>query len=191
MRVWDPLFPQRLAHLLQARGQDAQAPTDLGVLGVVITIPGEAVLESLGGSLKGGVVYKSLATPAAGAEFSFVVPTRKVWVPLIFSAQLVTSAVAVTRFPRLRIREPGAATVLTIPAVATQAAGLTVAYNWARGLPARSGAGPSENTISMEFPGPYSPGYPEGWEFRSATGNLDGADQWSLVRAVVEEFDVA
>jgi len=71
MQVYDPLFPQRLAKLLQSAGTNIQAPRELPVSGIVIAIPGDSLLqnapEGFGSRLLGDSATQEFTNLSSGA----------------------------------------------------------------------------------------------------------------------------
>lgn len=127
----------------------------------------------------------AVPAPAAGADWTFTVPSGVVWKILTVRAQLTASAVVANRQPRLVITD-GTFTLATVEAAASIVASATVAITWvAGGLTSAAG-------VSGNFPGVMFPGYmfETGWTIATTTTNKDAGDQWSnIVMAVEERFE--
>jgi hypothetical protein len=121
-------------------------------------------------------------TPGAGADIAETVGFRRRWRLRSFKARFVTSAAVANRFPHL-ILDDGANTFVNVPPQAAQAATATVDYVWAPGLP-------QPVLIDGVAMGPLPTEWPmaSGWRVRTLTTNIQGADQWSVVRYEVEEW---
>lgn len=180
--IFDPRFPQRLAHILQSRGTSVQAPQDLGVLGVVITIPGEAVLENVGGEK---LSYQSTGypNPAAGAAFTVQVPSTDTWLLRAAFFRYVSSAVAATRYMLVEVTEPGGAVHWRTLHPSGQAASVTVDYS------AIIGVGQNFSNLDRVFPLP-SVYVPPLHTIRIYSREIQAGDQISLVRLQFERFGI-
>lgn len=190
MKIYDPVFAQRLQRLLQSRGQ-FEVPLEVPFAGLVITIPGEMLLERAGesGARANSTVLETFASPAAGAEILNLGPSvssREAWRPLIFRARLVTDATVITRYGDLRITNDPSGTPTTDfyrdGIVNGQAASITRDYVWALGHGAVV-----ENTGNNRIVRPM----PDfillpGQRLTTFTLNLQAGDQWSLVNLVYE-----
>lgn len=125
-----------------------------------------------------------IANPAAGADWSVTVPGGRLWRPLGITAKLVTSAVAGTRSPALKLTDQ-TNTLVELAPFSTQATGLTVLYSWSNG--SVSGAGSSATgVITTALPDWV---LPAGYVIGPTTAAIDTGDQWSQVVAWVEEVD--
>jgi len=188
VKIFDPLWAQRLAKILQTRGTSPEAPTDLPFAGIVITIPGEAVLENLAGITAAraiGISKTELTDPANGTEFRVTVPAGEAWRLLSIHAQLVTSATVATRSVYLFV--DGGSTVRPIyrdalPSGTGQAASTTWQYTWALGTPIMEESG----NFKKVRPLPDLILLP-GWAFQSNTINLQAGDSWEIVTYVIEK----
>lgn len=123
-----------------------------------------------------------VAAPAAGAEWSLVVPGGHIYVPLAVHWRLVTSATVNSRVARLAIGD-GVQQIVDVPPNASQAASLTYSYAW---LPSPSGILTGAFMLSS---------LPEvelltGWTIGSVTALLDAADQYDQVRVLVDDMTV-
>lgn len=114
-----------------------------------------------------------VASPAAGSDWSLVVPSGHVYRLLAVAAQLVTSAVVATRSVRLNVSD-GVRTFLSVPPGATQAASLTRLYSW---LPS-VGFGAFGLAIGSNLP---DLDLAAGWSIGTTTEAVDVGDQWSAV----------
>lgn len=112
-----------------------------------------------------------VAAPAAGADWTLIVPAGHLYRVLSVYAQLVTSAVVNTRVARLALGD-GVRTFLDLPPAASQAASLTRRYAWAPGV-----SGSSQGT-GVES---YLPDVTlsAGWTIGSVTDLIDVGDTWT------------
>ena len=133
----------------------------------------------LGGGLAVEGIHReiSVPSPAAGAEWSFTLPSGYDYLVALGRATFVASAAAATRTPGFQISngdglqfyasQPGTSVAATL----TQ----TVSYS-TDGAQGPSGAS-AVNTIDV--PEVILPG---GWRIGSLTGLIDAADQYSAIR---------
>lgn len=128
---------------------------------------------------------KTQTSPAAATDFTMVVPANKWWRLYSAHAKLVSDGNATVRAVNLII-DDGTNNLWTMSDPG-QAASITVNWNLVPGatLPANA----ATSAISRIFPvmacvlGP-------GYRFRSSTPTgLQGADQWSEINMLVEEFN--
>jgi hypothetical protein len=184
VKIFDPQFAIRLARLLQARGTNVEAPQDVPFAGLVITIPGEAVLENAGGpALRAtGIVNAILVAPVAGAEFEQVIPAGEAWHPLVFFYRLVTNATAVTRYPALIIDNNSAGQPFYRDEVTSgQPASETWDYSWGLGSYVR------ENTGLFRSVRPFPDVVlTQGMRFRVNVANMQAGDDVSVVSMIYE-----
>jgi hypothetical protein len=149
-------------------------------------------LELIGGAL-GRSVYELLrqrlvkevpvASPAAGAEWSTVVPAGTTWELLSVQETLATSAVVANRVASVQVPDASAARVLRIAGGGLDAASLTTMETFAAGL------GTTENVSHHQAPLPAPPAIlPGGWQVGSLTTNIDVGDQYSAILVVVREW---
>lgn len=95
----------------------------------------------MGGQVSGESAWRRVrvvnvgSVPSAGADWLVTVPAGKVWRVLSAYAQLVSSAVAGQRSPRLQVGD-GVATFLDLPPVNGQGSGITHRYAWGPALSA-------------------------------------------------------
>lgn len=125
----------------------------------------------------------TVSNPAAGSEWSQVVPTGARWKIVAVVAQLVTSAAVATRSVRLFL-DDGANVFFATPAAATQAAGATVAYSYGDG----AGGPITADAAFIEAPLPNDCYLLGGFRIRSKTANIDVGDQYSLITLLVQEW---
>jgi hypothetical protein len=126
--------------------------------------------------------YRRVVTvpqPAAGADWSLIVPAGSVYELVSVYGSLTTSAVVADRGARLQLGD-GHATYLDLAPQAVQAASLTNRYAWAAGMSTFS----ADSGQVMGLPRLY---LEPGWTLGSATDGIDVADQWSTVYALVLE----
>ena len=133
------------------------------------------------------IAVKSTADPAANAEFTFTVPTGKLWEPISLSVQLVQGATQ-TPWPYLVIddgtntlcQQPGGSAALGVSS--------TAQYTWARtglGGTASLGATPNINVISA-LPEIV---LPAGFRIRSNTIGKGANTDYGIPRLIVVEYD--
>lgn len=124
----------------------------------------------------------SVTTPGAGADWSQAVPTGARWRLAHLRALLTTAVAAGARNPHLQGVD-GAVIFESIPSPADQAASLAVEYTISDAFLAGSAAAAS-NVWSVDQPFMLD----AGWTLRVLTANIQGADQWTAVVIVVEEW---
>lgn len=172
MRILDPLFPAKLARLLQSKGTHLQAPTEAGVLGVVISIPADAVLERGGGR---ALAVNRLPDPAAGAGLTLVNGTEELWHPISLRFTLQTEVTAGMREVILAFDDGDATNGTYSETITTQeqAASLLFAYNFAQGLPREIDTSITRVQTSM----PRELTLSNGHRMRIVVNNIKAADQ--------------
>lgn len=126
-----------------------------------------------------------IASPAAGAEWSFVVPGGVTWEVIAVRAAFVTSAVVATRIPELDFTDADAKILGRIPPPATQVASTSTNILWNRGFGDHLNSG-GISGAALPFDLPLSSGY----TLRSNTFAIDVGDQWSAIVLFVREWDV-
>lgn len=142
----------------------------------------------MGGRFSGETTWRRsrcavpVVSPAAGADWSLVVPAGHVYRLRSVYAQLVTSAVVATRVADLIVKS-GERTVLILPPFASQAASLTRQYAW---FP-EAGGDTTGNGVSTSIPGLD---LPAGWSLGSSTALIDVADAWSGIMLLVDDLTV-
>jgi hypothetical protein len=142
--------------------------------------PGSPIVSSVDGP---GVIRAIVGTdPAAGVEISETVPTNARWRLLAVYAQLVTAVAAANREPSLVV-DDGANNLTVSSAFASQAASLTHQYSWHH-----------ENQLAAILNGTAHPlRLPRivamgGYRIRTATTNIQAADNWGAPNLLVEEW---
>lgn len=116
----------------------------------------------------------SVASPAAGADWSTTIPAGHLYQLLAIRAILTTSAAVANRAARLILGD-GTSTYASIPAPAVQAASLAVSYTWAAGAPGVS--------VDLAQLG-YLPDLvlPPAWTIGTSTRLIDVADAWTAIQ---------
>jgi hypothetical protein len=110
------------------------------------------------------------AAPAAGADWSFVVPAGHVYRVISLYASLVTAVAVANRVVQL-VASDGVASFLTIAPAAVQAASLTYGYAWWEHAPgALVGTGQAIPLVPLVLEA--------GWSLASSTTAIQAADQW-------------
>jgi hypothetical protein len=127
------------------------------------------------------IVYRP-AAPAAGADWSAVVPAGHTWRIIAIGATLVTSAAVATRVVHMAFND-GHGTYIRVPAQASQAASLTRYYAW---FP-ESGGDATGSGISTPLP---DGGLMAGWSVGTITELIDVADQWSNIALLLRDTTV-
>lgn len=120
--------------------------------------------------------------PAAGAEISESVPTGVRWRILAFRYSLTSSVAVANRDSQLTI-DDGANIFVQESAEAPQAASLAWRYTWAPGLVIGA-----QSNATVFVPLPVGLELNAGSRIRTATQNLQAADQYSAPQYFVEEF---
>jgi len=190
MIVRDPGFAQKVLHLLQARGTSPAVTNELGLLGFVVTIPAADVLENAAKAPQGFEVV-TLANPAAGADWTFVVPSDRIWVPQLLKARLTTAVAAANRAPLLEVRD-AAATLVTIlepksadSVGAVQPASRIFDWSWARLLGGAAVLNTGDGVSTQALPDLV---LPPGFQLGMRTIVLQAADQWSAIIMLVQSL---
>jgi hypothetical protein len=133
----------------------------------------------------GNIRYLSVANPGAGLDWSTTVPVNGRWRLQSVRATLVT-AVAVANREAILTFGVGGTLVYNAIAVPLQAASLTWVYSWGAGvntLLTVNGSTTPNVTTSI----PVDVWLPAGTSIGTATQNIQGADQWSLIALGIEE----
>ena len=118
----------------------------------------------------------TVAQPAAGADWTWTVPSSTAYQIQSIRAQLVTSSTVAARQPLLKILDLSGNVVLEAPATGTQAASLTQDYDWTAGAPS---AAVSDGVVVTELPQGLI--LEAGWTVQTVTAALQAGDQWSLI----------
>jgi hypothetical protein len=124
----------------------------------------------------------AVGNPAAGADYSIIVPAGVNWLVRSFRMQLVTSAAAANRFVTLRVDDGAANIFADISGGTVQAASLTFLYTWANGLPVSANNNVFTNGLPTEMR------LPGGFRIRTVTAAIQAADQFSGGALEVETF---
>lgn len=127
----------------------------------------------------------TVQSPAAGADWSFTLPSGAWWRLIAARFQLATSAVVATRVASLEFQDPDGNPWLTLGPGQSQVASLTESYNYAIGLAGVGVAGLGPNTIPLP-----NMLWENGWKIVSRTTAIDAGDQLSGVRLYLEEVDI-
>lgn len=125
-----------------------------------------------------------VASPAAGADFTYEVGSRYVERPVALCFNLVTSAVVASRQVVVSIRDENSISLAKIPAGGTQAASLTRTYSYFDRMGQAQAV--ASNTFLAPLPGIFML---PGWEIDVAVSSIDVGDQISNVRLLLERFD--
>jgi hypothetical protein len=138
-------------------------------------------------NLVANLAVKTTADPAANAEFTFTVPTGKIWEPVSLSVQLVQGATQ-TPWPYLVIDD--GANIIAQQHGGSAALGVssTAQYTWARialGGTAAVGATPNINVVSA-IPEVV---LPAGYRIRSNTIGIGANTNYGVPRLLVVEYD--
>lgn len=123
-----------------------------------------------------------VASPAAGADWSLVVPAGHLYQLHSVFAILTTSAVVANRLPRLAVSD-GVASFLELPAAAVQAASAVVRYSWAGEASSFVAGGSALGAlVPLDLIA--------GWFLGPLTSLIDVGDQWSGIRVYVTDVTV-
>jgi len=152
------------------------------------TLPGEYLSQALGVAaarlLELRIVKRiSVASPAAGIEWSKKVPGGVVWELIGVQSLLTTSAAVANRNTRITIQDSDSNIVFAVSAGATVPASQAQRIGWF------VGAGVTVTTFGIFAPLPTPPiTLLSGDTLGSSTLSLDAADQWSGVFLTVREW---
>lgn len=114
-----------------------------------------------------------VASPAAGQDWSLVVPAGHLYHLISVYAVLVTSATVATRVPHLTFSD-GVRVFLDVPPFASQVASLTRRYGWFEAATGdTTGLGISSGLPCLALQA--------AWQLAQSTEAIDAADQWSSV----------
>lgn len=151
-------------------------PSFVGALGY----PGSLVVAPTDG--RGLLRMISIGNPPAGAEFSTAVPAGRQWILRAVRMQLQTAVAVANRDPSLFV-DDGAGNIMAQSVDPTViAASLTVALSWGAGFAVQAG------TVVHSLPWLFECRLLPGWTIQTSTNAIQGADQYSLIRLMVEEF---
>ncbi len=126
-------------------------------------------------SAPGWIQTDTVTNPAAGADWTFIVPANDRIRPMGIVAALTTSAAVATRQVKF-IMDSGVANISMTPAAASQAASLTQIYSFGPGAP---NVGVFGTFVQTGIPSGIW--LPPGNRIRVVTDNLQVADQWSAI----------
>lgn len=124
-----------------------------------------------------------VANPAAGADIVNTVPANARWRPIAFQYALTTSATVATRTSQVVLADNLGNAFFQNTQGATQAASLTVVYNWStltNITPVVLG-----QTLNTFPPGVF---LEAGWQINTVTNAIQAGDQYSGIRLQVEEW---
>jgi hypothetical protein len=122
------------------------------------------------------------SAPAAGADWSFLVPAGHVYRVVSLYARLVTDATVANRAVSL-LASDGVATFLVIPPAAVQAASLTYDYAWWEHAPgALVGTGQGIPLVPLVLEA--------GWSLTASTALLKAGDAWGAPALAVIDTTV-
>lgn len=145
-----------------------------------LSFPGSLVVSPLDG--RGRIRSFTIANPAAGVDWSQVVPAGVSWIIRGIAATLTTAIAIANRQVVLQISDTTPSVVLASTPGLLQVASLADVYSWFNGA-ITAAAGP---TIAGGLPNEFR--LPSGWRFGTVTAAIAAADQWSAITVAVEEF---
>lgn len=146
-----------------------------------LTFPGGVIESPVSG--RGNIRGVSFTLNGAGADATLDLPAGRSWIIHSISAVFVTSAAVVNRFPNLNVYFTIPSNrVCMIPLVGPCTAGVTYIISWAPGLSNNF----ADNVFSAGLPFPLI--YTEQFGIKTATFNIDAADNYTQIVAMVEEF---
>jgi len=144
---------------------------------------------------QGRVVTLSGTIPAAGAEIADTVPVGSRWRLWAIEVVLVAAAVAVSRSITLFIDDAGSTVTrrIILKDTTAQTTGQTITHHWSPGTEANdanSVAYTDTVNILAKFPMSLQKGILlfQGYNIRTITANLQGADQYGAARYIVEDW---
>lgn len=175
LRIDDPNFPKRLINLLQSRGTNPETPKEVPFAGLVITLPGELLLERAARPVGWGILsVLEPANPAAGASATIVVPDGEIWELYSLRFELIAGAAAGMREIILAFDSGDAAqTFVEVITTFEQGPNITEAYSFARGIPQAIDTSISRTQTSL----PNNLILRSGWRIRIVVNNIQAADQ--------------
>lgn len=124
----------------------------------------------------------AVANPAAGADYSIIVPAGVNWLVRSIRFQLVTAVAAGNRFVELRVDDGAGNIFADISGGTVQAASLTFLYTFAAGLPVSANNNVFTNGLPAEMR------LPGGFRIRTVTTAIQAADQFSGCALELETF---
>ena len=123
-----------------------------------------------------------VANPGAGADWSTTVPVGARWELLALNAQFATSAAVAARVPQIQLADNVPNVLFNGASSTSQAASLTYQYS------AAEGGTPLVNAPAAMVELPHNALLLQGWTIRSVTTAIQGADQWSNIWLMVQEW---
>lgn len=126
----------------------------------------------------------TIGQPAAGTDWSTVVPGGHTWEVLSVRSTLVTSAAAGARVPVLGMKDSDASYAVRFAPGGSANSSITEPFCWFIG-------GPPQASLVAEFNSqlPSEPWIvPAGYTLSVATNNLQVGDQWSAVKIVARRW---
>lgn len=130
------------------------------------------------------ILTKTVGNPAAGADWSLVVPAGKTWQLLSVTAFFQASAVVANRFPFLNISNIGAVKIIQIGPGNSVATSVGTTQQWIAGW---SGAETSVLGVINRYL-PSGLVLPSGYTISTTTVSKDVGDQWSAISISVVEI---
>lgn len=124
----------------------------------------------------------AVADPAAGADYSIIVPAGVNWIVRSIRLHLVTAVAVATRDPTLVIDDGAGHVFAIIGAAATIPASQTVDLTFATGLAPSNVNNVQQNGLPAEMR------LAGGWRIRTVTANIQAADQYSGCALELETF---
>lgn len=146
----------------------------------VVGYPQSPARSSLHG--RGALTVTAVGNPAAGADWSTILPTGQQQVIRSVAALFTPSAAVANRFPVLEIEDPVAHFVSYLPVVAAIPASTATFLTWAPGLNPISTNGVQTMGLPEEFRVAGS------WTVKTLTAGIQAADQWSAIVLFTESF---
>jgi hypothetical protein len=126
-----------------------------------------------------------VVAPGPGADWVIVVPRNARWRLQGVTGVLSTGIAVANRNTSLR-GLGGAQNAFQAISSAVQAASLAITYTWAPGVESRTSSG--LNVTSIPIPYGHNLSGIAGDSLDSSTFNIQAADQWSAIGAVIEEW---
>lgn len=131
---------------------------------------------------RGAIRSLTPANPPAGVDFTVLVPVGVQWILRSAAMQFAASAVVGNRTPALAIADPANVTVASVPDPTLIVATTVETLTWAPGVNSASPA----TLHSMGFVAECR--LLPGWRIKTSTLNIDGADRYSNIAFMIEEF---
>lgn len=137
-------------------------------------------------TFQGQIVRRTLTVPAAGADWTWIIPDGMAWRWRSIRTRFTAAAGGGVRLPRLTIQDPTGIEVALLPGTATASAGQQVEITWGDMPYIQSSLGLLEFGQTI----PFTPLLPPGWRIQVFTANLAALDQWNFIHAMIEQFRV-